>query len=109
MNVLKNGNARLAAVGTIMGIVGAVVSGYLVWQSKVEAATVQQRMVNEHDEALQKIVPKVEECHEVNEVQKWQIASHAEALTRLEKSVERTNDLVQQYLQSQMRNGAIPR
>lgn len=112
MNLPMNGKARLAAVGAIGGVVAilsSVGSWYFGWSSKVEAAVVQQRMVNQHDETLQEIVPKVEDCHEVNEIQKIQIGEHDRALTRLEHSLEKTSDLVQQYLQTQMRHDRIPR
>lgn len=112
MNLPQNGKARLALVGAVGGIVSILTGAwglYYGWSANVEAAVVQQRLVNAHDETLQRIIPKVEDCHEVNEIQKVQIGEHDRALTRLEKSLERTNDLVQLYLQSQMRRGEVPR
>lgn len=112
MNLPTNGKARLALVGAVGGIVAilsSLGSWYFGWNSKVEAAVIQQRMVNEHDETLQRILPTVNECHEVNEIQKYQLVEHDKALTRIEHSLERTSDLVQRYLQSQMREGRIPR
>lgn len=109
---LPNGKARLALLGTVGGaavIISSAVSWYAGWQSSVEAAVIQQRLVNSHDETLKALVPRVEDCHDVNEAQKYHLAEHDRALTRLENTVERTNDLVQRYLQSQMRRGELQR
>jgi hypothetical protein len=109
MTLPGNGRTKIAVLGIAAALITSGLSWYGGWSSKVEASVTQQRMVNAHDATLQAIVPTVNECHEVNEVQKFQIAEHDRALTRLERSIEKTNDLVQQYLQTQMRRGYVPR
>lgn len=98
--------AGLAAICSVLSFVGGTYAG---WTQRVEASVVTQRMVNAHDETLKAIVPKVETCHDVNEHQQWDIDQTKRDLSSLAESVKKTNELVQTYLQSQMRRGEIPR
>lgn len=105
----KTGLAIVGAIGVIVAILSGIGSWYFGWSSKVEAAVVQQRMVNAHDEALQEIVPMVNQGHEKNALQDAKLDEHERALRRIESSLEKQSDLIQMYLQSQMRRGEIPR
>jgi hypothetical protein len=66
-------------------------------------------MVNEHDEVLKAIVPKVEACHDVNERQTWDIDRNARDINALTAQVKQTNEMVQDYLQGLMKKGYIAR
>ena len=107
------GAAGIAALCSILSFLGGTYNG---WTQRVEASVIVQRMVNQHDETLQKVVPKVETCHATNERQDWALNEYHEhmlaqgkQIDRLVESLDRVNDTVQAYMQSQMREGKIPR
>lgn len=98
--------AAIAAVLSILSWFGGVYSG---WTQKVEAAVVMQRMVNANDETLKVIVPKVDACHATNEIQEFRIGQNEKDIASLAKTVEQTNNIVQTYIQTLMREGKVPR
>lgn len=100
------GAAGLAALCSILSFIGGTYNG---WTQRVEASVVVQRMVNEHDETLKSVVPKVETCHGVNEVQQVLIEQDGRDIASLASKVERLVDKMDLLIQSQMREGRIPR
>lgn len=110
---LLNGHKKVlglvSAIGSAVGIFVGSSTFYLMWTRKVEAGVVQQRMVNEHDETLKAIVPKVETCHEVNRIQDVRLDRTEADSARLNAKIERLVDKIDLLVQSQMRDGKIPR
>lgn len=105
--------AGVAALCSVCSFIGGTYNG---WTQRVEASVVVQRMVNAHDETLQKVVPKVEACHDVNERQDWAIneyhehmASQDKQIDRLVDSLTRLTDKMDLVIQRDMRDGRIPR
>lgn len=98
--------AGLAAICSVLSFVGGTYNG---WTQRVEASVVTQRMVNAHDESLKTLVPKVDACHGVNEVQQVLIEQDSRDISALAAKVERLVDKIDLLVQSQMREGRVPR
>ena len=100
------GAAGIAAVCSVLSFVGGTYAG---WTQRVEASVTDRRMLNAHDETLKAIVPKVETCHETNNRQGWDIDRNTKDIAAMSASVQRMADKIDLLVQSQMREGRIPR
>lgn len=98
--------AGIAALCSILSFMGGTYNG---WTQRVEASVTVQRMVNQHDETLKLVVPKVETCHTVNEIQQVVIDQQGRDMARVTDAVQRLVDKMDLLIQSQMREGRIPR
>lgn len=114
-----NGARKVAT--WIAGVIGAIlvtnIATYIATHdSRVEAAVVEQRMVNEHDETLKKLVPKVDNDAMAIAVQQRDLALEAQDHERIWRAIEQQkmtvqsdHEMLQLYLQSRMKAGEIPR
>ena len=110
---VPNGKRKLAIwlgiIASACVCVSSAASYYAGWEKKIDQSVTTQRMVNQHDEALQLALPKIEACHDVNELQEWKINSLLESQKRTDAQVSKMADLIQIYLQSAMRRGEVAR
>lgn len=109
LNGHKKVIAVMAVIGGVFSIATSTLAFYSGWTRNVEARVIDRQMVNAHDLTLKALVPKVDTCHEVNAVQQSRLDGVEREVAKMANTVDQFGGLMQLYLQSQMREGKIPR